>query len=135
MTARGSFRETAFSAVGGRLFFVVALSALVYAAFFHSPRLFASTHVAHFAGFYLFAIACAATAKRMPLLTLGCYVAALAVVLELARAASWMPLDSSYLDWIGDMAGIVAALAPMLLQKIRADFSVDPDDKRSPPHR
>ena len=125
MSARGSFRETAYSAIGGRLFFVAALAGLLYAAFFHSPRLFASTHVAHFAGFYLFAVACASMAKRVPLLTLGCYVAALAVVLELARAATWLPLDSSYLDWIGDMAGIVAALAPMLLQKIRNDFAVD----------
>lgn len=103
--------------------FVAALAALLYGAFFHLPRLFASTHVAHFAGFFVFTLATTAAVKRASLLTLGCYVGALAVLLEIARAFIWLPLDSSYLDWIGDMAGVVAALAPMLLQKIRSGFA------------
>ena len=123
---RGSYTETAWSAVAGRLAFAGALGAVVYAEFFHTHRLFASTHVAHFAGFYLLAFASAAAAKRIPLLTLGCFVAAFAVTIELIRAAIWLPLSTGYLDWIGDTAGIIAALAPMLLQKIRLTFDERP---------
>ena len=123
---RGSYTETAWSAVAGRVAFAGALGAVVFAEFFHTRRLFASTHVAHFAGFYLLAFASAAAAKRIPLLTLGCFIAAFAVLLELIRTATWLPLSTSYLDWIGDMAGIIAALAPMLLQKIRLSFENDP---------
>lgn len=101
---------------------MATFAALLYAAFFPTPRLFVSTHVAHFAGFYIFTFACAAAAKRISLIPLGCYVAALAVGVEIIRAFIWLPLSSTYLDWIGDMAGVVAVLAPMLLQKIRADF-------------
>ena len=123
---RGSYTETAWSAVAGRLAFAAALGAVVYAEFFHTHRLFASTHVAHFAGFYLLAFASAAAAKRIPLLTLGCFIAAFAVLMELIRAAIWLPLNTGYLDWIGDTAGIIAALAPMLLQKIRLSFDETP---------
>ncbi len=114
--------ETAWSAVLGRLAFAGALCAVISAEFLHTRRLFSSTHVAHFAGFYLLAFASAAAAKRIPLLTLGCYIAAFAVLLELIRAAIWLPLSTTWLDWIGDTAGIIAALAPMLLQKIRISF-------------
>ena len=123
---RGSYTETAWSAVAGRVAFAGALGAVVFAEFFHTRKLFASTHVAHFAGFYLLAFASAAAAKRIPLLTLGCFIAAFAVLLELVRTAIWLPLNTSYLDWIGDMAGIIAALAPMLLQKIRLSFEEGP---------
>ena len=119
---RGSYTETAWSAVAGRLAFAGALVAVVFAEFFHTHKLFSSPHVAHFAGFYLLAFASGAAAKRIPLLTLGCFIAAFAVLLELIRAAIWLPLRTSYLDWGGDMAGISAALAPMLLQKIRVSF-------------
>ena len=122
---RGSYTETAWAAVAGRLAFAGALGAVVLAEFFHTRRLFASTHVAHFAGFYLLAFASAATAKRIPLLTLGCYIAAFAVLLELIRAVIWLPLSTTWLDWIGDTAGIIAALSPMLLQKIRTTFDKD----------
>ena len=124
---QGSYTETALSAVAGRLAFAGALCAVVYAEFFHTHRLFASPHEAHFAGFYLLAFASAAAAKRVPLLTLGCFIAAFAVLMELIRAATWLPLSTGYLDWVGDMAGIVAALAPMLLQKIRNAFLDDPE--------
>jgi hypothetical protein len=124
---RGSYTETAWSAVAGRLAFAGALGAVVFAEFFHTHRLFASPHVAHFAGFYLLGFASAAAAKRIPLLTLGCFIAAFAVLLELVRAAIWLPLNTSYLDWVGDMAGIIAALAPMLLQKIRDTFLKAPE--------
>lgn len=123
---RGSYTETAWSAVAGRVAFAGALGAVVFAEFFHTRRVFASTHVAHFAGFYLLAFASAAAAKRIPLLTLGCYIAAFAVLLELIRAAIWLPLTTGYLDWVGDMAGIIAALAPMLLEKIRRSFDEAP---------
>lgn len=123
MAAASSSQETAWSAVAGRVAFLATLASLLYAAFFPFPHLFASTHVAHFAGFYVFTFACASMAKRTSLLTLGCYIAAVAVGLEAVRALIWLPLDSSYLDWVGDMAGIVGALAPMLLQKIRARFA------------
>ena len=124
---RGSYIETALSAVAGRLAFAGALCAVLYAEFFHTHKLFSSSHVAHFAGFYLLAFASAAAAKRVPLLTLGCFIAAFAVLLELIRAAVWLPLSTGYLDWVGDMAGIVAALAPMLLQKIRNTFLRAPE--------
>ena len=123
---RGSYVETAWSAVAGRVAFAGALGAVVFAEFFHTRKLFASTHVAHFAGFYLLAFASAAAAKRIPLLTLGCFIAAFAVLLELIRAATWLTLTTSYLDWLGDTAGIIAALAPMLLQKIRLSFEDRP---------
>ncbi len=122
---RGSYRETAAIAILGRAAFVVLLIALLYGAFFHSTHLFASTHVAHFAGFYIFSMACAATAKRRSVISLGAYIAALAVVIEAIRALIWLPLASTYLDAVGDLAGVVGALAPMLLQKVRSDFAND----------
>ena len=122
---RGSYTETAWSAIAGRVAFAGALGAVLFAEFFHTHKLFTSIHVAHFAGFYLLSFAGAAAAKRIPLLTLGCFIAAFAVLLELVRAATWLPINDSYLDWIGDTAGIIAALAPMLLQKIRLSFLED----------
>ena len=102
---------------------MVAVGLLLYAIFFHLPRLFVSTHVTHFAGFFVFSFAWAAAAKRMPLLALGASVALTALAVEAARAVFWLPLTTAYLDGIGDLAGTVAALAPMLLQKIRAEFA------------
>lgn len=126
---RGSYQETAAAAVLGRAAFVVLFLALLYSAFFGSFHLFASTHVAHFAGFYVFALACAATWKRRPLLSLGGYLVALATLVELIRTVFRLPLMSGYLDLVGDVAGVVAGLAPMLLQKIRTDFAKDLDPK------
>ena len=123
---QASSREIAFSAVGGRLAFVVAVGLLLYAIFFHLPRLFVSTHVTHFAGFFVFSFAWAAAAKRVPLLVLGAYAGLTALAVEAARAVFWLPLTTAYLDGIGDLAGVVAALAPMLLQKIRSEFAARP---------
>ena len=61
--ARGSYTETALSAVAGRVVFAAALAGMLYAGFFQTPRVFVSTHVAHFAGFYVLAFASAAAAN------------------------------------------------------------------------
>ena len=58
------------------------------------------------------------------MLDAGCGTGSLAV--EAARAVFWLPLTTAYLDGIGDLAGVVAALAPMLLQKIRSEFAARP---------
>ena len=121
LNKRPSSGEITPSAVGGRLAFVVAVGLLLYAVFFHLPRLFSSSHTTHFAGFYIFSFACAAAAKRMPLLVMGTYVAIVAVTVEAVRAVFLLPLVTAYLDGIGDLAGMVAAIAPLLLQKIRSD--------------
>ena len=102
---------------------MAAVGLLLYAIFFHLPRLFFSTHVAHFAGFFVFSFAWAAAAQRIPLLARGADAALPALGVEAARAVFWLPLTTAYLDGIGDLAGVVAALAPMLLQKIRAEFA------------
>jgi hypothetical protein len=116
------YPETHPIAVLSRVALILTLCALCIASLIKPPRLFYSYHAQHFAAFYVLTLATVLTVKRRPVISLGLHLGLFAVVFELARALSPLHAQTNALDWFADAAGIVAALVPMLAQKLRARF-------------
>jgi hypothetical protein len=117
------YSETHPIAILSRVALLATIIALIAASFFKPPRLFYSYHAQHFVAFYVLAVATALTVKRRTIISLGLNLAMFAVVFELARSLSPLHAHTTYLDWFADAAGIFAALAPMLAQKIREQLA------------
>ena len=114
--------ETDGLAALGRCAFLVTIIALLWASFGHPPRVFVSFHTEHFAAFYLLSFTCAMAVKRRPLMAIGYTLLAFAVVVEAVRTLLVRGFDKTYLDAIADIAGVIAALGPMLGQRFRERF-------------
>jgi hypothetical protein len=119
------YPETHPVAILSRAALILAFIALATASLIKPPRLFYSYHAQHFAAFYVLSLTTALAVKRRTVIDLGLRLALFAVVFELARALSPLHADTNALDWFADAAGIFAALAPMLGQKIRQRFEPD----------
>ena len=114
--------ETDGLAVLGRLSFLVAMLGLVWASFSSPPRIFVSSPTEHCAALYVVAFTAALAFKKRRIVILGCWITAAAAVLEAIRAMLLGDVYATYLDWIGDAAGVIAALAPMSGQAFRDRF-------------
>jgi hypothetical protein len=125
--------ETHILAVLARLGLLLAVLALVAAALIQPPRVFYSYHAQHFAAFYVLAVMAALSFKRRTVIGVGMALSAFALAFEMARSLSPLRAHTTYLDWFADAAGIVAALGPMLAQKIRAAFTPPDAPENAPP--
>ena len=83
------------------------------------PHIFYSYHVEHFAAFYLLAIFAAAGLPRQTLTTLSLGLIAFAIVLEIIRMLTPTHRLTSAEDLICDIAGVMAAYAPILIGRFR----------------
>ena len=86
------------------------------------PRLLYSYHLEHFAAFYLMAAAMAAARYRASLYRVLLEAVLLATILEGVRAATPAHQLTAAEDWVADLGGALAALAPILIGDFRRSF-------------
>jgi hypothetical protein len=87
------------------------------------PRVFYSYHLEHFAAFYFVALAMAAARYRVSVSRVLLDGALMATVLEGARL--FTPSHQFYVaeDWVADLGGTLAALAPIIVGDFRRSFT------------
>jgi hypothetical protein len=83
------------------------------------PRLFHNYHAEHFAAFYVLAILACAAFARAKLLQIGSALAVMAMLLALIRLAIPRHQLADAEDLAADIAGIIAAMAPILVGRYR----------------
>jgi hypothetical protein len=125
----GRYPDTGPVAVLARLAFLLAILAIVVAVFLPPelvPRFARSHYLEHFAAFYVAGLCAFAALPRMRLRRIAVGFVLFAVVLEsshlVAGAALWPLID----NWVADVGGLAAALAPMVVQRFRQRFPPRP---------
>jgi Na+/H+-dicarboxylate symporter len=83
------------------------------------PHIFYSYHVEHFAAFYVLAAVASAGLPRQTLTTLSLGLIAFAIVLEVIRMLTPTHRLTSAEDLVCDIAGVLAAYAPILIGRFR----------------
>ena len=87
------------------------------------PHIFYSYHVEHFAAFYVLAVVACAGLPRHTLSKLSLALIAFAVVLEVIRMLTPAHRLTSAEDLVCDIAGVMAAYAPILVGRFRESVS------------
>lgn len=125
----GRYPDTGPLAVLARLAFLGSILAIVVAVFLPPelvPRFARSHYLEHFAAFYVAALCAFAALPRTRLRGIVLGFVVFAVLLEgshlMAGAAIWPLID----NWVADMGGLAAALAPMIVQRFRQRFPPRP---------
>jgi len=112
-------------AIIARLAFIGATLAIVIAVFLPPwmvPNFVRSKYLQHFAAFYVLMLAALAAMPRRRLRRVTLYVAVLATGLEathLLGGAAFYPLVR---NWVADLGGISAAMAPLIVERFRRRF-------------
>lgn len=112
--------------------FAWALIALVIAAIAPAgwaPRVFRSYHVEHFAAFYTVTILAAAGLPRIRLLTISLAIVIVAAVLMAVRLTTPTHQSAAVEDFVIDVAGVLAAVAPILVGRFRRISGEDTSPK------
>ncbi len=76
----------------------------------------------HFAAFYALTVLAAAALPRRSLIVIACMLSAFGASIELIQTLPIVHRDCDYWDWVADTVAILAALAPMLLVRWRAEL-------------
>lgn len=123
----GRYPDTGPIAVLARLSFLGAILAIIIAVFLPPqlvPQFARSHYLEHFAAFYVAALAACAALPRTRLRRIGMGFVMFGVGLEathlISGAAIWPLID----NWVADMGGLAAALAPMVVERFRQRFPV-----------
>ena len=124
----GPYPDGGLLAILARLSFLGAALAIVVAVFLPSdlvPHFAHSHYLEHFAAFYLVALSMAAARYRANVYRVMTDIAILATVLEGLRL--FIPSHQLYVaeDWVADLGGALAALAPIVIGDFRKSFRAD----------
>ncbi|HKD23787.1 MAG TPA: hypothetical protein VKB71_17345 [Rhizomicrobium sp.] len=84
-----------------------------------APHLFPWDKAEHFVAFFVLTSLAAAAYPRVALVLLGLWLSLFGCVIELAQALPFIHRDCDIWDWVADTVAIIAALAPMLLDRWR----------------
>jgi hypothetical protein len=108
-----------------RAAFLLVVAGLCFASLAPSgwmPRVLYSYHLEHFAAFYLVSLSMAAARYRANVYRVMTDIAILATVLEGVRL--FIPSHQLFVveDWVADLGGALAALAPILIGDFRKSF-------------
>jgi len=112
-------------AICARAAFLLLTAALCFASLAPAdwlPRLFYSYHLEHFAAFYLVTLAMIFARYRARIRRLVGDVVVLASVLEGLRLFIPSHQFSVFEDWVADLGGVLAALAPVAAADFRRSF-------------
>jgi hypothetical protein len=107
------------AALAGLVWGIVAVIVASVAPPQYIPRIFFSYHIEHFAVFYLIAVLAAVGLPAIRLYQLGFSLVLMALVLATARLAIPRHRLSDAEDLAADVAGVAAALGPMVLGRLR----------------
>lgn len=121
----GRYPDTGPLAVLARVGFLGAILAIVVAVFLPPqlvPQFARSHYLEHFAAFYVAGLSACAALPRVRLRRIGMGFVLFGVGLEsshlIAGAALWPLID----NWVADMGGLAAAIAPMIVERFRQRF-------------
>jgi hypothetical protein len=122
---RPHYPETGPWAVLSRLGVVAIVCAILFASLAPRsfvPRLLYSTHLEHFAVFYMAGVALAAAFPRSRLRRLMLPLAVLAVAVEALRVPLGKSLTDSYLNLLCDVGGGFGSFVPIAIDRFRRRF-------------
>lgn len=85
----------------------------------HAPHLFPWDKAEHFVAFFVLTSLAAAAYPRVALVLLGLWLSLFGCAIELVQALPFIHRDCDIWDWVADTVAILAALAPMLLDRWR----------------
>jgi hypothetical protein len=121
----GRYPDTGPLAVAARLGFLGAVLAIVVAVFLPSsmvPQFVHSHYLEHFAAFYVVALVGVAAMPRTQLRLIGTGFLAFATVLEASHMIAGAPLGALVDNWVADLGGLSAAMAPLVVERFRRRF-------------
>ena len=125
----GPYPVTGPLAVLARVAFLAALVAIVVAVFLPRsmvPQFVRSLYLQHFAAFYVATLFGLAASPRAKLTTVTARIFLFASLLEathLLSGARWQPLLD---NWVADLGGMAAAVAPISVARFRRRFERPP---------
>jgi hypothetical protein len=125
LLGEGPYPVTGPLAVLARVAFLGALVAIVVAAFLPSsmvPQFVRSRYLQHFAAFYVVGLFGLAASPRVPVLTIAARIFAFATILEALHLFAGARLPPLIDNWVADVGGIAAALAPIAAARFRRRF-------------
>ena len=120
-----AYSDSGLLAILARLSLLGAALAIIVAVFLPPwmvPNFVRSNYLQHFAAFYVLMLAGLAAMPRRRLRRITVYIAAFATALEathLFGGAAFYPLVR---NWVADLGGITAALAPVVVERFRRRF-------------
>lgn len=131
----GRYPDTGTLAVLARLSFLGAIVAIIVAVFLPPsmvPRFLQSHYLEHFAAYYVALLAALAAMPRTRLrrVTTGFVIFATGLeATHLLAGASFGPL---VMNWVADLGGLSAAIAPMIVERFRRRFPRTPKTSDAP---
>lgn len=127
----GRYPDTGPLAVLARLAFLGAILAIVVAVFLPRawvPQFARSHYLEHFAAFYVAGLFAFAAMPRTRIRRIGTAFLIFAVMLESTHLMAGAPLWPLVDNWVADMGGLAAAMAPIVVERFRRRFA-----RRPPP--
>jgi hypothetical protein len=121
----GRYPDTGLLAVGARVAFLGAILAIVVAVFMPSqivPHFLRSHYLEHFAAFYTALLFGLAALPRVRLRHLASGYVVFATGLEAAHLVSGAQFYPLLQNWVADMGGYAAAIAPVVVERFRRRF-------------
>jgi uncharacterized membrane protein YccC len=121
----GRYPDTGPVAVLARLTFLGAILAIVVAVFLPPelvPRFARSHYLEHFAAFYVAALCAFAALPRAKIRRIAVGFVIFAVLLESSHLLAGAPLWPLIDNWVADVGGLAAAIAPLIVQRFRQRF-------------
>jgi len=121
----GRYPEAGPLAVLARLSLLGAGLAIVIAKFLPPelvPDFVRSPNLQHFAAFYVLTLCALAALPRTRLRTVAVGVGGFATVLEALHLLAGAPLGPLTDNWVADLGGLSAAVAPVIVERFRRRF-------------
>ena len=121
----GHYPDAGPLAVLARLGLLGAGLAIVIAKFLPSemvPDFVRSPNLQHFAAFYVLALCAMAAMPRSRLRTVATGVAGFATLLEALHLLAGAQLAPLIDNWVADLGGLAAAVAPVVVERFRRRF-------------
>ena len=87
-----------------------------------APHFARSRYLEHFASFYVTTMTGLAALPRRRLRAIGAGYVAFATVLEPTHLLAGAPAGPVLLNWVADVGGLLAACAPVVLERFRRRF-------------
>ena len=121
----GRYPDSGLLAIGARLAFLGAGVAIAIAVFLPPwlvPDFVRSPNLQHFAAFYVLTLAGLAAMPRRRMRRVVFYVALFATALETTHLFGGASLQPLVRNWVADLGGIMAAMAPVVVERFRRRF-------------
>ncbi|MEW5684364.1 MAG: hypothetical protein AB1942_05565 [Pseudomonadota bacterium] len=126
----GPYPITGPLAIGARVMFLAALAAIALAVLLppdRVPQFLRSSYLEHFAAYYVATLLGLAASPRASLPRVAVRISLFATLLEAAHLLGGAALGSVVDNWVADLGGMAAALAPFAVARFRRRFAPQPD--------